>query len=147
VSVMSDYGDYGTADDTGSEDSSPPGSEHSSGVDLTHPPHDYPNLTQVIDLWTSFPPQSVADCYDKVNDLIEEGNIDKLNNDGFSPLEVAVDQRDLILTLVLLQNGANIWNYFGFGNILDRGSQTLYSNWTITMQAVVHAGIPPDKRL
>jgi ankyrin repeat protein len=107
----------------------------------------YNNLIRTLDL-SDFPPFHVWSCYHQVSYLKKWGELDVLDAENDCKLEVAVRNGDLLMVLVLLENGASHLKS-GSLNLLEKGTHGLMhlDDWTPIIVAVKKEGIERDRRL
>jgi len=101
------------------------------------------NLSYTIDL-SDFPPRDVKDCYEEVAELKKRKELDKLDKYNHCILELAVNHGDLLMILVLLENGCSHMRC-GWENILEE--RYVQHKWTPLIIAVTEEGLSKDSRL
>ena len=114
------------------------------------------NLSYTIDL-SDFPPDDVKDCYKEVAELKSRKELDKVDEYHHNcKLELAVNHGDLIMILVLLENGCSHMKW-GWDNLLEQcyltgyhdeeGQTNVQHKWTPLIIAVTEEGLSKDSRL
>ena len=101
------------------------------------------DLSYTIDL-SDFPPEDVKDCYREVAELKTRKELDKLDEYHVCILELAVKHGDLLMILVLLENGCSHMKW-GWDNILEKCY--VHNKWTPLIIAVTEEGLSKHSRL
>jgi ankyrin repeat protein len=109
----------------------------------------YDNMINKFDL-TDFPRDTVYNCYHAVSVYKHKGELDELDIDNNCKLELAVKHGNLLMILLLLQNGAS-YKKWGWLNTLEgqtRDDLFIYiDDWTPLIVAVNDEGIKRNTAL
>jgi hypothetical protein len=112
------------------------------------------DLSHTINL-SDFPPDDVEYCYGQVRELKTMQELDTLDKYGFCKLELAVNHGDLLMILVLLENGCSHMKH-GWKNLLEEYYVTIFDEggetnvrhvWTPLITAVKDEKLSGDSRL
>jgi ankyrin repeat protein len=112
------------------------------------------DLSYTINL-SDFPPEDVEYCYGQVRELKTMQELDTLDKYGVCKLELAVNHGDLLMILVLLENGCSHMKQ-GWKNLLEEYYVTIFDEggetnvrhvWTPLITAVKDEELSGDSRL